>query len=197
MRMSKLILVCVCLAGVTQLVWSQNGSLNAAPVGRAHGIPGYLDPRTGTFSTKVQADAQSSENPELTPAVATEVFGVWYIQLTISLYTTPASGDIVVCGANLDVGDTYPAFGYEEEGATQATVSGSTATCTVTIPYLWYLATPKTDMVTVTYDVSLYHAYTVGTATQANISRTTSHTIGSYAVPGDGVHTTTAASPRI
>lgn len=190
MSMSKVIFVCVCLVGLTQLVWSQSGGSDAVLGGRARGVPGYLDPRTGTFTAKVQVDPQVVENPDLIGAG-----GTWNIELNIALVTKPAGTDTVVCEASLDVSDTYPSFGYEEDSVAIAKVSGSSATCTVTIPYLWYLSTPKTDTVTISYDVSLYHVFAIGAVNQANITRRTDHTVGSVAVPANGATTTSGPYP--
>jgi len=193
--MSKVVLVCVCLVGLTQLVWSQNAVMGAVPGGRTHGIPGYLDPRTGTFTTKVHSDTQSSENPDLTATPSlTGANGVWKITLNITLTTPLQKGDIVVCEGNLDVDDQ---FFYSESGAVVATVNGGSASCTVTIPYTWYLATLKTDMVDVSYSVSEYHVFTVGSLSQANISRHNDHDLGSVPVPLSGAVTTDTVPVRL
>jgi hypothetical protein len=169
----------------------------SAPGARAHGIPGYLDPRTGTFTTKAQLNTQSSENFDsaLPPLIGEG--GTWNINLTLEVYTKPASGDIIVCEATLDVNDTYPSFGFEETGTAQATVSGTAGSCNVSIPYLWYLSTPTKDMVTVSYTVSLFHMFTIGTVTTANISRVSSHIIEVVAIPANGSTTTTTWTPKI
>jgi hypothetical protein len=195
--MKKLMFVCACLVGLTQLGWSQNSNMRAMPGAHGHGIPGYLDPQTGTFTAKVQAEAQHPENPDAPPPTLTEAFGVWNIQITIVDTTVLATGDIVVCQGALSVSDTYPAFGYEEDAAVAAKVSGGAGSCTVTMPYQWYLATPNSDTVTVSYSVSVIHMYTVGSVNQASEDRFTSHVVGTVAVPVNGTHSTTPVTARI
>jgi len=184
--MSKIILVCVCLVGLTQLVWSQNSNLSAVPGGRAHGVPGYLDPQTGTFTTKVQA-AQSSETPAVTYV---ERSGTWEIELTITLTTKPASGDIVTCSAEADVYDPNSIY-WQENGGTVASVSGGTATCTVSLPYLWWLTSPipTDELVGIYYEVDLLHVITVGTTSEIVSTRKNQHTYGYLAVPANGATT--------
>ena len=193
MKLSKLILVCICFAGLTQLVWSQNSNLSAAPGGRAHGVPGYLDPRTGTFTTKVHAEAEASVNPDVTFSVRT---GTWNFSLPVTLKTAAKSGDILACEVDVSTFDPIT-IGYEEKAATSVSSPGTRATCTVNIPYSWVLtnltgSTP--DTVTISCSVSLIHAYAVGSGstsvTVAESSRETNHTTTeSEAVPANGATT--------
>ena len=58
MRIAKLMLVCVCLAGLTQLVWSQSSSVLKT---HERGIPGFLDPKTGMFTARVQSQEPTAD----------------------------------------------------------------------------------------------------------------------------------------
>jgi hypothetical protein len=51
-----------------------------------------------------------------------------------------------------DTRDTY----LDEGGTSYATVNGSTATCTVTLPYSWPLASPSTDTVELSYEIQVF-----------------------------------------
>jgi hypothetical protein len=55
MRALKVMFVCMCLVGITQLVWNQDHGVDAGRGTRGRVILGYLDPRTGTFTTKAQS----------------------------------------------------------------------------------------------------------------------------------------------
>ncbi len=190
MRMSKLILVCVCLVGLTQLVWSQNSNLSIAPGSRAHGVPGYLDPRTGTFTAKVHADPQASVSPDVTYTVQT---GTWEFSLPVTLKTAAQSGDILACEVDLSTYDPLT-LDYSERAATSVASPGASATCKVNIPFSWVLTTPTTDTVSISYSVSLIHAYTVGSGstsvTTAEASREADHTYSeNYKMPANGATT--------
>ena len=170
--MSKIIFTCVCLVALTQLGWSQNGNQGTLFGGRS--------------SAKVQS---ATASPDIT---TTEVFGIWNVALTLVVTTTPASGDIVACSATLDV------EGYEEKGVAIASISGTSGSCTVVIPYQWYLVAPTTDQVSISYKVDIFHAYTIGGTTLVEQSRETFDVIPTTVpVPPDFAHTTTSATARI
>jgi hypothetical protein len=188
MSKSKMILVSLCLMALSQLVWSQNAST------RSRGIPGYLDPSTGMFTAK----AQPAEVGDVEPPVAlTEYYGKWTVTLTIQVSTTPASGDIIGCEADLEV--SAAPYGYSEGASgVSSAVKNGVATCTLAMPYAWYISTPVTDdSVFVSYTISLNHVFTQGSLSESRPDRTTSHTIGSFAMPAPGAQTTTTASARI
>ena len=194
MSMSKVIFVSVCLVGLTQLVWSQNGSASAS--GQTRGIPGYLDPRTGAFTAKLQPAVRSVESPDAAPTALTEVYGKWNIVLTIQVTTALATGDTIGCEGDLEA-EGAPS-GYSESGVTLAKVSGGTATCTVSIPYAWYFSAPTTDdTVGVSYGISIIHLFTQGSVTEAKESRTSSHFLGTFSLPANGAQTNTTASARL
>jgi len=181
----KVIFCCVCLVGLTQLVWSQNSNLSTAPGSREHGIPGYLDPRTGTFTAKVPTRASVSPDTTVTYSVLT---GTWDFTIPITLKTTPANGDILACEIDLSVNDPVT-YTYIETGIATQTASGASS-CTVSIPYTWVLTAPTTDVVVISYDISIIHGYSVGPATGAKASRNTSRFYTySEPVPANGVTT--------
>jgi hypothetical protein len=134
---------------------------------------GYLDPRTGALLPLV--DTAAAIGPE-SPAASTELTGELKITGTVTIVspsitsTTPISCSaqtILVSDANGPI---------TEEAASAATRSGSTATCTVLIPYEWLLATPTTDKVTLSVTV---------TALSAN-ARVHTHQVATFTVPANG-----------
>jgi hypothetical protein len=72
-----------------------------------------------------------------------------------------------------------------ETSTAKATVSGSTAKCTVNIPYSWPLASPSTDTIGLSYGIGV-----TGT-------RITSKTLPRIKVPANGAITTEAISATI
>jgi hypothetical protein len=165
MTMSKVIGVCVCLVGLTPLVWGQNdpaqSQLTQNQVKEFGGnqdhtvIPGFLDPRTGRFTTQ----AKNSIAPTAAPA-STFIFNIVF-NFTIQNDLPP--GSTTTC--NVSIYTTDPAGTYSEGGSGTAT-SGGTA-CTVTFLFSWALATNATDVLGINYSVSGYGG---------GVSRTTSQT---------------------
>ncbi len=143
MRIAKSILVCVCLLGLAQPVWSQKGNEAAKPT---PGILGYLDPKTGAFRPLVQNPVEDEEvEPALAPTTGTFVFN-----FTITIASKNLGGDTILCSANADTFETT-GLSAEESASVKATVTGSTAKCTVTIPYSWPLKSASSDTVSLSY----------------------------------------------
>ena len=95
---------------------------------------GYRDASTGTFhpARLVAPDATAAPS---TGTIATT--------LTIKLASVFPAGFKIVCSSEIiaqsinDVSDTFTSF--EESASSVATISGTTATCTVRTPYAWTL----------------------------------------------------------
>jgi hypothetical protein len=185
MRIAKSILVCVCLLGLAQPVWSQKPNETAKPT---PGILGYLDPKTGAFRPLVQNPV---EDEEVEPAVATT--GTFVFNFTITIASKNLGGDTIVCNVDLD---TFEATGLtaDESASVKATVTGSTAKCTVTIPYSWPLKTASADTVSFIYSVS---AFSGSTTTTGEVSRISSQNLPTIKVPKTGATTTTPIASTI
>jgi hypothetical protein len=103
-------------------------------------IYGYQDPQTGEFHA-----LKPAATPDATTAPTT---GTVEVTLKITLKTAVPKGGSVICGISLGVEKIFSDgtdSSYEESAATVATVSGSAATCTMTIPYSWII-TPGTAL---------------------------------------------------
>jgi len=177
-KMSKTICLCVCLVGLTQLGWSQVNSRSD------HGIPGYLDPKTGTFTTKVQT-------PEGDPVTPTYLYGEYVINLAATVNTHIPSGGVVSCNFTVsEFGDSNGS--YTEYEAAVATGSGTSWKCSITIPYAWLLGTPGTDTISVSYTIGIDEAFTVGSASPEVISlrKSTYNAPSTTGVPASGTVTT-------
>lgn len=98
-------------------------------------VLGYQDPKTGVFHH------QSTVIPE---AVTAPIAGTITLTLHITLKTVLATGSKVACTSVVTAsytgisGSTF----YDESAEAFATVSGTTATCVVSIPHSWQFPAP-------------------------------------------------------
>ena len=143
MRITKLLLICVCCVMVVPTVWSQTANSQAKP-----GILGYLDPHTGAFRPVPAASEEATEAP-----AATTVTGTVTVTLTITLKTAGLTN--VTCTETLSVFDapTTSPSSFDESNSVAATGTGTTRTCKLAIPYSWGLTTASTDSMTTSYEV--------------------------------------------
>jgi hypothetical protein len=129
MNRTKMLLLGISLVALSVLLWSQDRRSSTQQGRSQQGILGYLDARSGAFRPVPQHPTDAG--PEFT----TIYTGKFVYSFTITVSSTIPKGDMIQCFANAytdnDTRDTY----LEEEGASFATVNGSTATCTVTLPY--------------------------------------------------------------
>ena len=135
MRITKLLLICLCCVVVAPAVWGQTGNGRAQP-----GILGYLDPHTGAFRP---APSAAEEGPDA--AALTTFGGTITVTLTITLKTTSLTN--ITCSEEVSVLDavtTSPRI-FAESNSVAATGTGTTRTCKLSIPYAWALATHASD----------------------------------------------------
>ena len=180
LKICQIILVCVFLAGVSQVVWGHAAGVqtNAG----APGILGHLDPRTGAF-TPLQQTAEADLAALILTAPTT---GKFVFSFTITIASTNLGSDAIACEANVTALDTS-GHTFTETASVAATKSGTTATCTVTIPYSWILSTPTVDMVSLAYTIS---AVNTAAASGGQPTRISSQTLGTIKVPATGLTTT-------
>jgi hypothetical protein len=141
MRIVKIIFVCLVCFVVATLGWSQNPSAQVEQSKPeqskpAHGVPGYLNPQTGTFTTQAQSTV-----PTAAVATTTVIFRLIYnFRIQFNDNTT---GNTTTCGVNISTNDAAGSF---YEGNTVISPDGG-QTCQVSILAQWNLATPTTDMI--------------------------------------------------
>jgi hypothetical protein len=143
MRITKLLLICLCCVMVAPAVWGQAGN------GRAQsGILGYLDPHTGAFRPVPSAAQEDADVPAITTFTGTVT-----VTLTITLKTTGLTN--ITCTEELSVLDaiTTSVRIFTESNSVLATGTGTTRTCKLSIPYSWGLTTQSSDNMTTTYSV--------------------------------------------
>jgi hypothetical protein len=185
MKRFKLIFACVCLVALAQVAWSQDAGVGR----RSHGIPGYLDPLTNTFTTRVQGPGTSiGLDPDVT---VTNILARLVFKFTIS--TDQPATAVETCSVTASVFDA--AGSYEEHGTALATSAGKA--CTVTLFFSWPLATPGSDTVSLEYDINSFQPVTVGSVTVAEPLRESDHTIPSIPVPANTQTITTNISATI
>ena len=181
-RISMMILGCICFAALTQPVWGQVGAQNP------RAVPGHI-----TAGTTNRAPMVVEDNLDLALASLTTFGGTFTFKIAITVKSTNLGSDAIICGAGTVVDDINLTTGmnsgsYIEEASILATRSGSTATCTVNIPYSWGLANGSTD------NVSLFYTINATTQTVGSFgvpSRGNQHFLASIKVPANGTTTTT------
>jgi hypothetical protein len=95
---------------------------------------GYQDAKTGTFHALSKAAVDATTSPTT---------GTFDVTFNLKLVSTFAKGTTAYCEAFVTVTSfnetTDKEVSYEEEATGSVALSGSTATCTATIPYSWLL----------------------------------------------------------
>jgi hypothetical protein len=183
---SRIVWTALALASLTLPLVGQNANQAAAP-----GILGYLDARTGTFHALPPTPADVDE----IAAAATTATGKIVTAFTITINSTLPAADKVQCQVTAALADAGSGNFISESAAVAATRSGTSASCTVTIPYSWTLATAATDRVTLTYSIIVPGAGTAATA--ALPLRISTQSIGSIPVPKTGSTTNETVNATI
>src|ERR1700682_3173184 len=108
MRITKLLLFCICFVMIASASWGQTANRPGKP-----GILGYFDPQTGTFRPVPSAAEGDSDL-----AAATTFTGTITLTLTITLKTTGLTN--ITCSEDVSVtdGTTSPSFFTESNSVT-------------------------------------------------------------------------------
>jgi hypothetical protein len=145
-------------------------------------ILGYQDSQTGAFQP-LQVNV-----PE---AVTAPIAGTITLTLHITLKTAVATGSKVACGAFVDAtfSNTTGTTAYTETAYAFATISGTTATCAVSIPHSWqFPATTTTHVETLlgTYSAEIFNP----TATTTGVPLSRSSSSGFVSLTGANIFAT-------
>jgi hypothetical protein len=148
-------------------------------------VLGYEDPQTGKFHalTKVVPDATTAPTT-----------GTVEVTFNIKLVTTFPKGTTISCGidvtGNVENTTTFTYIGYYESAASTATISGSTATCSTTVPYSWLLpaaSSTESPSFGADYTVTAYPATTTAQTFAIGVYRQSGSSIfESAAIPPSG-----------
>jgi hypothetical protein len=123
-----------------------------------------------------------TQNPATIQAT-TPTTGTFIFTFTITLGESIPGSDKIGCTANANFIEKASENQIAESAGQLATRSGSTATCIVTMPYSWNLATPGSDKVNLSYVIET----PVETGGNALLRlRSSRQTIGTIAVPPNG-----------
>jgi hypothetical protein len=156
-------LVGLCLFGLLATGWSQNSTSTVT-----RGIPGILDPQTGSFRPTPAATESDANVP---PPTATA--GKIVLTLTATLTTSFPTTEVFSCGLNATVGDVSTGLTFSDTIFVNATKTGSTLNCTVTLPYSWDLVAPTSDTMLVLYTINAVNG------SGANPTRVAQHGVAS------------------
>ena len=185
-KVSTTLLLFACFLGMNASLCGQNAAA-------ARGIQGYLDPRTGVFHTLPRHAEPDAEPPTLTTFAGKLVFN-----FTITVNATIAPTAKIACTAIASVDDNLTGgspMAFTESASALATRSGTTATCTVNIPYSWNLATGSTDHIMLSYYIQA--PTEIAVVTDALPARSTIVSdLGTIKVPATGTTTTETITAR-
>lgn len=144
-----------------------NVALAAGPKGM---LPGFLNPKTGVFSTPAALPSEG----DFDTAAAQLYSGLLSLKFTVTLKSAVPAEWPIHCTQSASVVDPSGLY-YTDSKTVLATRSGNTATCTVNINYGWTLTSPAVK-VSAIYSVgamspsnALTHLETTGTLPQITI----------------------------
>ena len=181
MKTSKLIFVYSCLLGLTQLGWSQNDGAGAY----RHGIPGYLDPHSRTFTTKAESSRPNQ------PLAGTAIVFRETFNFSISAQDVPST-DVIFCSAYIETEDTNGEwYDYNKIVATR---SGDSASCSVPILVRWTLLNPTTDQITAEVYVYAVQGVSIGGGGYESLERYSDQPQITLSVPANDTTVTTGVS---
>ncbi len=144
----KFFFAMACVLGLAASCFAQNADTNVSTK-KTSGIQAAR----AAAARALKAPGQSSE--EVPAVAATLTSGTFVFTITIDLHPGFPTSDKIYCSANAYTSESSSAnyADFSADGYVQATVSGSTATCSITLKYGWLLATPTSDTVGLGVDV--------------------------------------------
>lgn len=131
------------------------------------------------------------EDAEVLAAASMNFTGKLVFSFTITIQSSIPSSSNIACEASAEIDDAG-AGGQgpliTEAAAVAATRSGTTATCTVNVPYAWNLLNSSTDKVQLSYVISAPSSAFSGTSGLP--ARISTNIFGTIKVPANGATTT-------
>jgi hypothetical protein len=186
MQMQRIVLrlLAVLVLGLATLSYGQ-----IAPHQPSHRILGYYDPATGGFEPL--RPAQDAE-----PAAVTATTGTLVYKLTLTVKSTIPKNGVVGCSGEATVSDSSGNSYTEHGSGVGVLVSGTTYTCTITLPYSWLLSSAASDKISRSYTANINYGFQLAATNGADTAvtpisaRETDQSIPSIAVPASGATTT-------
>lgn len=181
------LLVLAFVGMLTGTAWSQGANVES----RSELLPGHLISRTTPAGPILQAT--------VSPGAVAATKGKIITQFTITVSSAIPAATPIHCAVFASVIEqnsvTFQISNDIEDSATvNATRNGGTATCTVTIPYSWFLLSPDSDQVQLSYDIE---ASTSATKGGTLVNRNSSQVFDIISVPANGVTTTETVQATI
>jgi hypothetical protein len=175
MRIPKAIFACLLslVASTSTFGWNQNQSTPVRLGSQTQGIPGYLNPQTGVFTTRPQ-NSSPTTLPATTPITFRLIFN-FNIEFNDQPSTNTFSCDVTIS----PFGDTSGLF-HNEDAVSLSPDGGKT--CQVTILAQWELANAATDSIAISYTISSFQSVS-GTLQSF---RTSSHNLQSIPMLTNG-----------
>lgn len=188
-RRTTLLFLVVLVVGLAPLAFGQFAPHSTL----SHPELGFYDRETGAF-TPLQPVAQDAEAlPPVAPTTGDFVFNI-----TITLKSAIPKNGVIGCSAKANVNESS-GFSSTESGFGLATGSGTTRTCSVTIPYSWLLTSASSDSVFLNYEAFIGEGVQInatnGTGNLVEITgRDSKQTLAPIKVPANGATTTETIS---
>jgi hypothetical protein len=188
----KFVLAMACVLGLAASCFAQSADTNAV-TNRMSGMQAAKARVQALKAAQAKVHEQSSAE---TPVAAGLVSGTLTFTVTISLHPGFPSTSKIYCyiDASTNEYSAEPTGSFDANAYVTATISGSTATCTTSIKYGWWLASPSTDSLDEYVDIyTIYGTY--GTAPYwENTSDWTNSVTG---VPASGSTTSVKVSTAL
>jgi hypothetical protein len=124
------------LAGLGVAVSATALAQRTHPKATSEMIPGYWDTTTNTFVTQIPIKPAA----EVDAAATTKYTGTVKFNFTIALLESVPSGFDVLCEGDISTADNVSGLDQEVSNESVAKVTGSTATCAVSVPYSFTLS---------------------------------------------------------
>ncbi len=188
MKISKLWLICITCFLTALAANGQSGSAQTSSDQSESGILGYMNPRTRAFHPLPQAADNAIEPPALTTFTGT-------VKLTITITVKSAGITNLNCvlAVGADDGPLGSTRSFSEFDLVAATGTGTTRTCTLSVPYSWGLATQSSDTMNTDYEVGNNVLLTTKPPTRTSLLIP----VDKRKVPANGTITTLTASATI
>lgn len=148
-------------------------------------------PSPADQSTQQKRTVSDETGNAATPTATT---GTIVANFSIKLVTPVPSGYQVQCFLYATVTEENSSYTINDEisdsAGVKATVSGSTATCSVKLPYSWYLSTASSDTANLTYYLYIENASATNGTGEARSSSQYVPGAGAIKIPANNATTT-------
>jgi hypothetical protein len=187
----KYFLALACVLGLVASCMAQNADTDV-PTKK---MPGIQDARAAALRALKAHDLSTEDSTgEVSPPATTPSTGKFVFNIKINVNPGLPTTSKIFCSASAATAESVTLVSFVDDGAVVATRSGSTATCSITLPYGWFLATPTKDPVGLGIAVT---SLTGSSSTPPNQTGESLQSLHLPAVPANGATTTEAITISI